>query len=132
MNEQIFRKLFEKDMSFQSCRNVIWEKDRICFEATVEESDCNPYGVAHGGYLYSLCDNAAGLLGAQLGFYVVTQQASISYIKAAAVREKLSVIAVCIHDGRSSKVAEVSVSNRKNELLCRAVFTLFPFKKIEE
>ena len=62
----------------------------------------------------------------------MTQQASISYIKAAAVREKLSVIAVCIHDGRSSKVAEVSVSNRKNELLCRAVFTLFPFKKIEE
>ena len=121
-----FEELFAKRMSFASCRLISMEKGKVLFEAAVEESDTNPYGIAHGGYLYTLCDTAAGLLGYTLGSYVVTQQADIRFIAPAKEKEKLFIESRVLHDGRSSKVAEVTVSGEKGKLFCKASFTLFP------
>ena len=130
--EDSFDALFEKKMSFDSCKLVTFEKGKVVFEADVEESDTNPYGFAHGGYLYTLCDNAAGILGYSLGSYVVTQQADIRYIASAKKGDHLIIEATALHDGRSSKVGEVNVSDASGKLFCKASFTLFPVKKVEE
>ncbi len=127
-----FDSLFEKKMSFASCRLISLEKGKLVFEADVEESDTNPYGFAHGGYLYTLCDTAAGIVGYSLGSYVVTQQADIRYLQSAKQGEHLIIIADTLHDGRSSKVCEVKITDEKGRLFCKASFTLFPLKKVEE
>ncbi|MCR4633547.1 MAG: PaaI family thioesterase [Erysipelotrichaceae bacterium] len=127
-----FDELFAKRMSFASSRLISIEKGKVLFEAEVEESDTNLYGIAHGGYLYTLCDTAAGILAYTLGSFAVTQQADIRFIAPAKEKEKLIVEAAALHDGRSSKVAEVKISDEKGKLFCKASFTLFPVKKVEE
>ena len=116
-------------MSFRNAGLLSWEKGKILIETAVTDVNANPYGYAHGGYLYTLCDSAAGLLGYSLGDYIVTQQASISYIRSAAVNDILRIEGNCIHNGKSSKVAEVSIVNQNDQLICKATFTLFPIGK---
>ncbi|MBR4471267.1 MAG: PaaI family thioesterase [Erysipelotrichaceae bacterium] len=127
-----FDSLFNHVYDVKDCELITYERGRIVLRTIVNESCCNPYGMAHGGFLYTLCDNAAGLLGYSLGSYVVTMQSSINYISSVRNGEILTIEAKAIHDGRSSKVCELVVCNEKGTLICKATFTMFVVKKIEE
>ena len=127
-----FEELFNFTMQFSDCELLSLEEGHIFLKTIVNKSDANPYDMAHGGYLYTLCDNTAGVLGYSVGYYVVTQQASISYIASAKVDETLKIEGKLLHNGRSSKVAEVTITNESERLICKGTFTLFPYKKIEE
>ena len=120
-----FEELFNFTMQFSDCEPLNLEEGHILLKTIVNKSDANPYGMAHGGYLYTLCDNAAGVLGYSVGYYVVTQQS-------AKVDETLKIEGKLLHNGRSSKVAEVTITNESERLICKGTFTLFPYKKIEE
>ena len=48
----------------------------------VVDSSLNYYGNAHGGYLFTLCDQISGLVVISLGLDGVTLQSSINYLKA--------------------------------------------------
>jgi len=130
--EDIFEPLFNKDMSFRDARLLSYEEGKIRIETPVREINANPYGFAHGGYLYALCDSTAGLLGYSLGDYIVTQQASISYLSSAALNDTLTITGECIHNGRSTKVAEISIRNQEDRLICKATFTLFSIGKTND
>lgn len=41
----------------------------------------NPHGMAHGGYLFTLCDTAAGIAASTLGRKVVGRTASIHFLR---------------------------------------------------
>ena len=127
--EKAFDSLFNRGMDFRDARLLSWSEGKILIETPVKEENTNPYGFAHGGYLYALCDSAAGLLGYSLGDYTVTQQASISYISSAAVNEILRVEGNCIHNGRTTKVAEITVNGQDGRLVCKSTFTLFSIRK---
>ncbi len=125
-----FKDLFEKKMAF-SCELLSFQKGEVEFKALVEDSDVNPYGFAHGGYLFTLCDNAAGLVGYSLDSYTVSQQADIHYLSSPREKEVLIVKGKALHDGRSSKVAEVEILSLDGKLFCKSCFTLFPIGKVE-
>ena len=124
--EEIFESLFDREMDFRNASLKSYEEGRILIETQVTKENVNPYGFAHGGYLYTLCDSTAGLIGYSLGDYIVTQQASISYIRSAALNDVLTVEGICIHNGKTTKVAEVTITNQEQRLICKATFTLFP------
>ncbi len=124
--------LFKKDMSFKSVKLISLDEGRLEMEALVEECDTNPYGFAHGGYLFTLCDTAAGLIGYSLKSYVVTQQANINYIRSAKKGDALYIKGEALHDGRTSKVARIDIADEKGKLYCSASFTLFPVKGTDE
>lgn len=127
-----FEELFNHKSEIRDCELLTYEAGKIVVGTRVNESNCNPYGTAHGGYLFTLCDNTAGLLGYSLGHYVVTMNSSISFLKSVRSNEKLTVTAEMVHDGTSSKVCEVEIRDENGSLICKAMFTLFPVKKIEE
>ena len=126
-----FDALFNHVYDVRDCELLVYKKGKVTVKTKVNESCCNPYGMAHGGFLYTLCDNTAGLLGYSLGSYIVTMQSSISYLSGAKCDDELVIEAEVLHDGRSSKVCEVSITSA-DRLICKATFTLFPVKKIEE
>ena len=121
-----FDSLFNRQMGFEGCVLESMEEGEVKMRTRVSESACNLYGFAHGGFLFTLCDTLAGLVGYTLGSLVVTQQASISYLKRAEKDEELFLEGKVIHNGRSSKVVETSIRNAEDVLLCRATFQLFP------
>lgn len=126
-----FDDLFNHVMEFSNCELISADKQTVRIRTVVNESDANPYGYAHGGYLFTLCDTICGLLGYCLGYYVVTQQANINYIKSAKVNDELFVTAQTLHSGATSDVCDVKITNQNSELIAKAQFTLFNTQKID-
>ncbi|CYW33393.1 Phenylacetic acid degradation-related protein [Streptococcus suis] len=103
----------------------------VLLTTKVTEKSLNPYGIAHGGFLFTLADSVAGLTTVVRGAYSVTLQSNIHYMKAAKLGDTLSVIGSCTHDGSRTKVVEVKIENQDKQLLASASFTMFVTGKVE-
>lgn len=103
----------------------------VLLTTKVTEKSLNPYGMAHGGFLFTLADSVAGLTTVARGSYSVTLQSNIHYMKAAKLGDTLSVIGSCTHDGSRTKVVEVKIENQDKQLLASASFTMFVTGKVE-
>lgn len=103
----------------------------VLLTTKVTEKSLNPYGMAHGGFLFTLADSVAGLTTVASGSYSVTLQSNIHYMKAAKLGDTLSVIGSCTHDGSRTKVVEVKIENQDKQLLTSASFTMFVTGKVE-
>lgn len=102
----------------------------VLLTTKVTEKSLNPYGMAHGGFLFTLADSVAGLTTVASGSYSVTLQSNIHYMKAAKLGDTLSVIGSCTHDGSRTKVVEVKIENQDKQLLASASFTMFVTGKV--
>ena len=91
----------------------------------VVDSSLNYYGNAHGGYLFTLCDQISGLVLISLGLDVVTLQSSINYLKAGKREDELTIKGECVHQGRTTCVVDVDISNQEGKNVCKATFTMF-------
>lgn len=103
----------------------------VLLTTKVTEKSLNPYGIAHGGFLFTLADSVAGLTTVARRAYSVTLQSNIHYMKAAKLGDTLSVIGSCTHDGSRTKVVEVKIENQDKQLLASASFTMFVTGKVE-
>ena len=56
------------------------EKDRAVFRLDIRPESCNPYGMVHGGAIYTLADNAAGTAAHSDGRYYVTQTSAMHFL----------------------------------------------------
>ena len=91
----------------------------------VVDSSLNYYGNAHGGYLFTLCDQISGLVLISLGLDVVTLQSSINYLKAGKREDVLTIKGECVHQGRTTCVVDVAIANQEGINVCKATFTMF-------
>lgn len=126
-----FDELFNHTVEFKDCELVSSDDESAEIKTVVNESNTNPYGYAHGGYLFTLCDTLCGLMGYFLGYYVVTQQANINYLKPAKLNDVLTIRAQVLHSGKYSDVMDVKITDQDNELIAKAQFTLFNTQKID-
>ena len=98
----------------------------------VVEKSLNYFGNAHGGYLFTLCDQVAGLVAISTGDYAVTLQSNINYLKAGHLSDDLKIEGLCVHNGKSTKVVDVLVTNQEEKILTRATFTMYVTGAVEE
>lgn len=109
---------------------VINEHD-VLLTTTVGEKSVNPYGIVHGGYLFTLADSVAGLTTVALGSYSVTLQSNINYMAAARVGDRLEVTGSCSHNGSRTKVVDVIIHNQDQKTIAKASFTMFVTGPVE-
>ena len=91
----------------------------------VVESSLNYYGNAHGGYLFTLCDQISGFVVISQGVDGVTLQSSINYLKAGRLGDILTIHGECVHSGRTTRVVDVDITNQDGANVCKATFTMF-------
>jgi len=96
----------------------------------INDENCNLYGFAHGGILFTLCDSASGLVTYASGYNNVTLDASINYIKSA-TKGRIFCICKTIHQGRKTCINQVQIFNESNQLLTNATFTQYIKGKVE-
>lgn len=102
------------------------EPGLVQLTTTVSQTALNLYGKAHGGYLFTLADQMAGLVTLSLGQTSVTLQANINYLKAVDLNDQLLVEGKISHNGRTTKLVEVTITNQtKGSTACKASFTMF-------
>lgn len=91
----------------------------------VSQTALNVYGAAHGGYLFTLADQVAGLVCLSLGKTAVTIQANINYLRPGQLGDQLLVTGQISHDGRTTKLVEVTITNPDHQPVCKVSFTMF-------
>lgn len=98
--------------------------DGAVFRLEIRPESRNPFGMVHGGALYTLADNAAGVAAHTDGRAYVTQTSSLHFLRSQAagtVRAEGRVR----HRGKSTCLAEVDITGEDGTLLATGEFTFF-------
>lgn len=86
----------------------------------------NLYGIVHGGFLFTICDMAAGMATYAYEVKNTTAQASINFLRGIKPETKtLFVEAKTIHKGKSTAVNRVEVTTESGSLFVSASYTMF-------
>ena len=92
---------FDAIAAFENYEIEKMRDGHVVVTTKVVESSLNYYGNAHGGYLFTLCDQVSGLVVVSQGVDGVTLQSSINYLKAGVwVMSSRSMVNVSTVDGR--------------------------------
>ena len=121
--------IFNKVVSFDNYEVINYSPGKITLKVIVHKDSLNPYGNAHGGFLYTLCDSLAGATAYSLNVACVTQQASINYIKSCTLNDELILKSQCLHNGKTTKVIQTNILKDDN-LIAQATFTMYVLKQI--
>ena len=84
----------------------------------------NLYGNAHGGFLFSLCDMAAGMSTYAYEILNVTQSGNIQFLRGVSAG-RICVESNAVHKGRKTVVNQVQITDEQNRLIATATMTMF-------
>ena len=100
------------------------EKDRAVFKLDIRPESCNPYGMVHGGAIYTLADNATGTAAHSDGRYYVTQTSALHFLRNQS-RGTVRATAWVRHRGKSTVLTAVDITGEDGKLLATGEFTFF-------
>ena len=86
---------------------------RICM--TIRKEMVNGFGIVHGGLPFSLADSAFAFACNNRNNLSVALDVTITFTKAVNVGDELTAEAKEVHNGRSTGVYLITVTNQKNE-----------------
>ena len=87
---------------------------------TVRPEMINGFGVVHGGIAFSVADSAFAFACNNRNFLSMALDTSINFLKPVAVGDTLTAEALEMHNGRTTGLYHIRVSNDQNEVV--AVF----------
>ena len=100
------------------------ERDRAVFKLEIRPESCNPYGLIHGGAIYTLADNATGAAAHSDGRYYVTQTSALHFLRNQA-KGTVRATAWVRHRGKSTVLTAVDITGEGGKLLATGEFTFF-------
>ena len=100
------------------------DKDRAVFKLDIRPESCNPYGMVHGGAIYTLADNATGTAAHSDGRYYVTQTSALHFLRNQS-RGTVRATAWVRHRGKSTVLTSVDITGEDGKLLATGEFTFF-------
>lgn len=100
------------------------DKDRAVFKLDIRPESCNPYGMIHGGAIYTLADNATGTAAHSDGRYYVTQTSALHFLRNQS-RGTVRATAWVRHRGKSTVLTAVDITGEDGKLLATGEFTFF-------
>ncbi len=107
---------------------VLKVSENYCeLEGKITDTSLNPYGIAHGGYIFGLADTAAGIASRTDGRIAVTCNSSIDYLKSCK-GSKIKAVAKCLKNGNSISVYEVHIYDEDENLVARVNVSYFYVK----
>ncbi len=86
---------------------------------TVRKEMVNGFGIVHGGIPFSLADSAFAFACNNRNNLSVALDTSINFIKAVQVGDVLTAEATELHNGRSTGLYNIIISNQHNDLVAQ-------------
>lgn len=99
----------------------------------VPDALLNPAGIAHGGFLVALLDDAAGLACASTYPRFVPQltvELRSDFVRPVVAGVRHRVIGEVVRHGRSSNLADARIEDRGGQLLARTTGTFLPNRRV--
>ena len=100
------------------------ERDRAVFRLNIRPESKNPYGMVHGGAIYTLADNATGAAALNDGRYYVTQTSALHFLRNQA-EGTVRASAQVRHRGKSTCLVGVDITGEGGKLIATGEFTFF-------
>lgn len=100
------------------------ENDRAVVRLAIRPESKNPGGMVHGGMMFTMADNAAGIAAHADGRSYVTQNGSLHFI-ANQSEGTLRAIGQVRHRGRATVLADVNIINEEGKLLATGQYSFF-------
>ena len=100
------------------------EKDRAVYRLDIRPESLNPYGMVHGGAIYTMADNATGAAAHTDGRFYVTQNSALHFLRNQSegiVRAEARVR----HRGKSTCLVSVDITGENGILIATGEFTFF-------
>lgn len=112
--QSVAEKVFEKDLFSQWLGIEILEikEGYSKIAMTVRSEMINGLGIVHGGIAFSLADSAFAFACNNRNNLSVALDTSINFLKPVLVGDRLEAIATEIHNGRSTGLYQISISNQ--------------------
>lgn len=110
--------------SYNHIEPEIVEPDHAVFKLVIRPESKNPYGVVHGGAIYTMADNATGYAAHSDGRFYVTQTSSMHFLRNqthGVVRADAHVR----HRGSATCLVDVDILGEDGRLLATGEFTYF-------
>ena len=128
MNEELKKQVLEKFcLGFTEHNNMkLTELDlnHSKVEAKLTKDSMNPNGIAHGGFIYGLADNAMGAAAISNGRNVCTVNAQIDYLRPG-IGKKLIAEAESVKVGKTLGVYKCKIYNDEDKLVATATGTYY-------
>jgi acyl-CoA thioesterase len=86
---------------------------------TIRKEMVNGFGIVHGGIPFSFADSAFAFACNNRNNLSVALDTSINFIKAVKIGDVLTAEAVEAHNGRSTGLYNIAISNQDNELVAQ-------------
>ncbi|WP_297870837.1 PaaI family thioesterase [uncultured Oscillibacter sp.] len=131
LQERRMRKNAFTEHNFFELESV--ETDRVVYRLDIREESRNPYGMVHGGALYTLADDAAGTAAHTDGRSYVTQSGTLHFLDNRA-HGVIRATGTVRHRGGSTVLAVVDITGEEGTLLATGEFSYFCVdrKRMEE
>ena len=100
------------------------EPDRAAYRMEIRPESRNPFGMVHGGALYTMADDAAGAAAHSDGRHYVTQSGSLHFLDNRA-HGIIRAAGTVRHRGRSTVLVAVEITDEKGSLLAAGEFSYF-------
>lgn len=125
--EQILRKMVDENayMQFLGIELLEVKQGYALARMQYKKELTNPYGMLHGGSLYSLADIVAGTAACMNGYYVTTVTGSMNFMLPAEGTKYIYCEAEQLRYGKHLAVFEVRLKDDKEKLLDSGEFTFF-------
>lgn len=139
MKEDFYTKLLERNNApglFSSTNGIkltrCWE-DYAEGELTVQPSSMNPRGIVHGGALFALMDNVAGVAAASSGRACVTLNCTMNYIKAVKPGTKKILCQTSkVKSGRTIAVFNSVLTDDDGSVIASGTYTYFLMEEMQD
>lgn len=100
------------------------ETDKAVFRLDIRPESKNPYGMVHGGAIYTLADNATGSAAHSDGRNYVTQTSALHFLRNQSEGTVWATAAVR-HRGKSTCLVAVDITGEGGKLIATGEFTFF-------
>lgn len=120
-----------KSLSFREGRLDEARFGYIKMSVPINEETTNPYGMIHGGILFTLADSVAGLTCISMNKKVVTLNSNINFLKSA-TKGYVHAEPRIIHNGKTTVLMEVDMKDDEGNLLSKASITMFVIGDMKE
>ena len=129
MDQKELEELKKKEQSnsfavYNHIEMVLAERDHAVFRLNIRPESKNPYGMVHGGAIYTMADNATGAAAHTDGRSYVTQTSSLHFLRNQPEGE-IQADARVRHRGRSTCLVAVDILGEDETLLATGEFTFF-------
>src|ERR1044072_4280527 len=117
MHQSVVNHMMQNDYFSQlMCVEVLQVKEGyIKIRMTVRPEMVNGFGIVHGGLAFSLADSAFAFACNNRNNISVALDVTITFTKAVNVGDELTAEAKEIHNGKSTGVYLITITNQKNE-----------------